>query len=271
VIAATDAVSLPAGVTVREGCLYDAVRGESWPLNESGAFVLGRSGEHLGATVGRLASAFALSPETARTDVLQFLWTLNRLALVNVDSRRGRVPRFLDWLQLALRLAPTGSLPAALTRRRSLDTSSALRGLLSCLAATAGRVAVVAAVSVAAAAQLAAFAGRPGVIVPVALGLCTGAGIGLHEAAHAAMLRGVPSALVTRGRRTYVLHRALAPGRRCLVALAGPLAVAAVGVACVCVGVLAGAAWLAAAGCPLAAHALSLTVVGGDGRIACGL
>jgi hypothetical protein len=271
VIAATDAVSLPAGVTLHEGRLRDAVRGESWPLNESGAFVLARSGEELGETVGRFASAFALAPEAARTDVLQFLWTLNRLALVNVESRRGRVRRLVDWLQLALRLAPTGSLPAALTRRRPLDTSTAVSGLLSGLAASAGRVVAVAAFSIAAAAQLAVLAGQAGLLVPLALGVCTGAGIGLHEGAHAAMLRGVPSALVVRGRRTYVLHGALAPGRRTLVALAGPLAAAALGVACVSVAVLVGSDWLAAAGCPLAAHALSLTAVGGDGRVACGL
>ena len=55
------------------------------------------------------------------------------------------------------------------------------------------------------------------------------------------------------------------------VALVGPLAVAALGLALVLGGVLATSPAAAIAGCPLAAHALALTVVGGDGRVACGL
>lgn len=270
-IAAADSVVLPPGVTVGQGRVWDAVRGESWPLNASAAFVLGRSGEPIGTTVRALATAFGLPAETARADVLGFVWHLNGLALVNVERRGRRVGRLLDWLRLAARLAPAGSVPAVLTRRRALDTRSAVSGLVSCLLASAGRAVAVAALSVVVAAQLSALSGGSGVAGPLALGLSTGAGVGLHEGAHAAMLRGVPSALVTSGRRTYVLHAALEPARRSLVALAGPLGVTALGVCCVAAGALAGAQWLALAGCPLAAHALSLTVVGRDGRVACGL
>jgi hypothetical protein len=110
-----------------------------------------------------------------------------------------------------------------------------------------------------------------GLLAPVLLGLATGAGLGLHEAAHAALLRGIPSALVVRGARTRVLHAAVAPPRRVLVAVGGPLAVASLGLALVLGGALATAPVLSIAGCPLAAHALSLTVFGGDGRTACGL
>ena len=84
-------------------------------------------------------------------------------------------------------------------------------------------------------------------------------------------LRGVPSALVTRGRRTYVLHAPVGADAASLVAVGGPLAVAVLGSASSSVAALAAAPALALAGCPLAAHALALTVVGGDGRIACGL
>jgi hypothetical protein len=96
-------------------------------------------------------------------------------------------------------------------------------------------------------------------------------GVGLHEAVHTALLRGVPSALVTRGRRTSVLHAAVAPGRRTVVAVGGPLAVAVLGFVAVGAGWVAAVPVLVVAGCPLAAHALALTVVGGDGRVACGL
>ena len=71
--------------------------------------------------------------------------------------------------------------------------------------------------------------------------------------------------------RTRVLHAAVAPRRRTLVALGGPLVVAALGLAFVIGGVLATSPAAAIAGCPFAAHALALTVVGGDGRVACGL
>jgi hypothetical protein len=59
--------------------------------------------------------------------------------------------------------------------------------------------------------------------------------------------------------------------RRSVVALAGPLTVAALGIAFVLGGALVAAPTLTIVGCPLAAHALALSVVGGDGRIACGL
>ena len=270
-IAATDRIVLAAGVTLRQGRLADEVRGESWPLNGSAAFVLGRCGEPIGVTVREVAESFSLPLETARADVLRFVWHLNRLALVNVESGSRRVERLHGWLRLALRLAPAGSVPASLTRRRPLDTRSALRGLGTCLAASARRTAAVAAVATVVALELFSAAGSPGVALPVALGICTGLGLGLHEAVHAAMLRGVPSALVTRGRRTFVLHAAVPPGRRSLVALAGPLAVAAIGTGCLAAAALAPVPCLAVAGCPLAAHALALTVFTGDGRVACGL
>ena len=105
------------------------------------------------------------------------------------------------------------------------------RGAVSGFAAIASRVAFVAAAATAVAAQLSAVAGPPGYVVPFALGLGTGVGLGLHEAAHAASLRGVPSALVLRGRRTYVLHAPVGATRRSVVAAAGPLTVAVVGLA----------------------------------------
>ena len=108
-------------------------------------------------------------------------------------------------------------------------------------------------------------------VVPLLVGLGTGLGLGLHEAAHAALLRGVPSALVVRGPRTRVLHAAIAPSRRALVAVGGPLVVAALGVALVLGGSSRRSPAATIAGCPFAAHALALTVVGGDGRVACGL
>ena len=270
-IADTDTVRLAPGVAFHAGQVTDPVRGVTWPLNGSGAFVLARAGRPVGAIVRELADAFSLPGETARADVLRFVWHLNALALVNIESEGSRLRRLNGWVQLAARLAPAGVVPAARARRRALDTRSVPRAVVSSFAATLPRVAVVAAVAAALAAHVAAIIGASGLAVPAVLGLGAGVGLGLHEAAHAALLRGVPSALVTRGRRTYVLHAAVTPTRRSAVALAGPLTVAGIGVGCVLAGALAAAPVLALAGCPLTAHALALTVVGGDGRVACGL
>jgi hypothetical protein len=120
-------------------------------------------------------------------------------------------------------------------------------------------------------AQAAIAGGAIGLAAAILVGGSTGLGLGLHEAAHAALLCGVPSALVTRGGRTAVLHSAVAPRRRVLVAVGAPLAVAVLGSVIVGVGTLASLPLIVVAGCPLAAHALALTVVGGDGRVACGL
>ena len=144
------------------------------------------------------------------------------------------------------------------------------RAIATCLAATSARCVFVAAVALALTAQTAA-AGAVGLAAWLALGVGTGTGLGLHEAGHAALLRGVPSALITRGRRTSVLHAALGPTRRSLVAFGGPVCVSALGLGLVVAGWLAAVPLLVLAGSPLAAHALALTVVGGDGRVLCGL
>ena len=270
-IADTDTLSLAPGVVLRHGRLADAVRGDSWPLNGSGAFVLARTGRPLGQIVREIADAFSLPVEAARGDVLRFAWYLNALALVNVERGGSRVRRFADWVLLAARLAPAGALPGAVARRRALDTRSVPRAVATSLSAIRSRVFVVAALSTVVAVQFSAVVGTPRLVVALAVGFGTGFGLGLHEAAHVASLRGVPSALVMCGRRTYVLHAAVSPPRRTIVALAGPLAVAALGVALVLGGAALAAPSLTIAGCPLAAHALALTVVGGDGRVACGL
>ena len=270
-LADTDSLSLAPGVVVRGGELTDAVRQASWPLNASGAFVLARVDAPVGQIVREIAQASAIPLEAARTDVLRFAWQLNTLALVNIERRGSRLRRLTDWLALAVRLAPAGAVPVPLTRRRALDTGSVWRAVTTSFAAIRARVAALAALAAAVAGQLSVLAGAPGIAVPLAIGLGTGIGLGLHEAAHAVALRGVPSALVLRGRRTYVLHAAVERSRRSAVALAGPLVAAAAGVAVVACGTELAAPALVVGGCPLAAHAFALTVIGGDGRVACGI
>ena len=76
--------------------------------------MLARAGRPLGAVASELADAFSLPPSEARGDVVRFVWELNRLALVNVERTASRLRQLVDWLRLAVRLAPVGA-----CRRRS--------------------------------------------------------------------------------------------------------------------------------------------------------
>jgi hypothetical protein len=271
VIADTDRLCLAPGVEVSDGKIVDGVRGASWPLNRSGALVLSCVDLPLGGVAQAVKDAFAVPLETARRDVFRFALSLNALALANIERRGSRLRHAADWMRVAARLVPAGAVPGVLARRREVDTTTISRAVLSAFAATMSRVAVVSFATAVVAAQIAVVGGDPGVAGPVALGLGTGLALGLHEAAHVAMLRGVPSALVVRGRRTFVLHAPVGRGRRSLVAVAGPLAPVVIGVAIVSTGIGLGRLLVVVAGLPLVTHASALTVVGGDGRIACGL
>ena len=272
-IAASDRIDLASGVSLSHSQVADVVRGRSWPLNSSGVFILERVGQRLDDVVRELAEAFDLPLDVARFDALRFIWTLNALALVNVEQNGSRVRRGVEWLGFALRLAPAGALPSSITRRRPLDTGGVLRGVVSALGASTGRVSAIATVATAALLPLTATVSGsgPSGSLALALGVATGVGVGLHEAGHVATLRGVPSALVTRGPRTYVLHAPVGPARRSLVAVAGPALAAVTGLALVVLGAAGSEPVIVCLGLPFAAHALSLTVIGGDGRAACGL
>ena len=270
-IASSDVLVLPPDVVVSRQALTDNVRGNSWPLNETAAFVLGRAGRPVGVTVRELSRASGRPVDDVRADVLRFVSGLNELGLANLERGGSRWRRLRDWLGLAVRLVPAGAFPLGPTRRRPIDTRTVTRAVMSCFAALVPRALAVTAAACALVLPLALPVSPQRVAGAILVASTTGFGLGLHEAAHAALLCGVPSAIVTSGRRTYVLHRALAPWRCAAVAAAGPLLVAGVGAAWVTVGAAASAPWLAAGGCPLAAHAIALTVACGDGRAACGL
>ncbi len=267
---ASDRIALADGVALRDRILVDRVARRSWPVNATGAFVLARQGRTLGEVADSVAVAYSLPVERARGDVLAFAWQLNRLALANVDRRAGRLRHAVAWLRLAVRLAPAGAVPPFDVRRRPLDTSTVLRAVAGVGRALAVRCAALALVAAALVAHVGLVAGRPSLVVPGIVGLAVGAAIVAHEAAHAAALRGVPSALVVRGSRVSVVHAPAGVARRALVAVAGPALVAAVGTGLLAVAVSLGIPTLAAAGGPAALHALGLTVLASDGRTACG-
>ena len=72
-----DTLRFAPGVALEGDRLSDVVRGASWPLNASGAFVLARATQPIGETVPAFARAYSLPPDEARDDVLQFVWSLN--------------------------------------------------------------------------------------------------------------------------------------------------------------------------------------------------
>jgi hypothetical protein len=261
----SDSVVLPPGVRLAGDAIEDDVRAASFPVNETGSLVLVRHGGRLGEAAESLARRHGVDAANVADDVLRFAQALNTALLANVRPGDARRRRVLAWLALAARLAPAGALPFAVARRHPLPTGSPVRAVLCTARALAARSVLVAA---AAAAAIGPAAADPGVV-----GLCLGLGASLviHEAAHAVALSGMDAALVTRGVRTFVIHRVLEPRRRRLVAAAGPAAAAATGALAVVAAWLVAAPELALVGCPAAAHAVGLTVATGDGRAACGL
>lgn len=267
----SDAIVLPPGVRLEGEAVTDDVRAERYPANAAAQLVLALPGMPLAAVARRLDERWRVGPERARADVLAFAWALNRALLVNVDRSAGRLARVRGWVALAVRLAPTGTLPPVLARRRALETRTPLVAARSALRAVRARALGLGAIAAAFAAQLGAVAGSPDVMVPVVVGLSTAAGIAVHEAGHAVGLVGEPAALVTSGRRVFVLHQPLRGARRLAVALAGPAAPSLAGVVAAALAQPLASPALAIAACPLAAHALCATVAGRDGRIACDL
>lgn len=266
-----DVIAVADGVVPDGDGLSDLARGMRYPGNPAAGVVLASSGQTIAEAAAALTTRFGISVERARDDALAFSWEMNRALLLNVERRAGPVGRARSWLTLALRLAPTGRVPPMVARRRSLDTSTRARAALSCVRALAGRGAVLAVAVALAGLQLAVVAGSPGFVLPLLAGLSTGVALVVHEAGHAAALGVTPAAIVTAGPRTFVLHGALEGARRAVVAVVGPSLPALAGVVLATAALWTGAAELSIASCPLAAHALGLTLLGPDGRAACGL
>jgi hypothetical protein len=268
-----DTLSLPRDVRLEAGALVDHVRGERYAVNETGALVIGLAGQPLSKAADAVARRFGLGVEHARADVLGFAWVLNRALLANIENH-WRWPRGLAlWLQLALRLLPAGVLPPLQRTRYPLDTTTVARAAVTAMRAASKRALTFGAVTALALLHLGALAGElRSVAVPsLGLGCMVGLGLVLHEGLHAVALRGVPAALITNGLRTYVLHPRVAARRATLVGLTGPAGPTLAGVVGAGVATAMTSPSLAVLLCPLGAHALSLTVVGRDGRAACGL
>lgn len=266
-----DRVVLAEGVELCDGALVDRVAATTWPLNATASFVVQRCGRPLGDVADEVARVFDRPVESARQDVLAFAWMLNRHALANVERSRRGLGRALSWLQLAARLVPAGALPPLAARRRAIDTRTSARAFATATAAAARRGIALGAGAFLAVAQVGLVSGERMLAAPLAAALAVGGGVVVHEASHAAALVGVRSALVVQGRRTFLIHAPTSRRRRVVVAGAGPLAAASIGVALIVAAAPLGVPVLALAGGAAAAHAVGLTVLTSDGRVACGL
>jgi hypothetical protein len=242
VIESNDRIELAPGVVLRADALHDSVRGIRVPLNASARLAF-RSG----ATVGELAASLArLGARDADHDAAAFAAQLNRLLLANLrTSSRTSLVRRVRALRKGKALRPP-------TRRIAIDKPWKF---VAALMPSAGAV-------VAVLLPLVSLGGA----WTIAPAFAAGAGIVVHEAAHAVALCGVPRALVLEGLKPSILHPPLGAWRTFAAAVAGPLAPTFLGLSIAM-------AWRGAApaAVPLAAHVVGLTVIAPDGRAACGL
>lgn len=268
-LAPRDRLVLAPGVRLVAGALVDEVRAATYPLNAAAEVMLARAGEPLVESAVRIADRWGLPAEIASRDVMRCAAELNRHALANVECGAGALTRALLWVSSAVRLLPTGRLPGMIRRRRALDTRNVATALASSLRALWRRCCAVAGLASATLLLVGAPTSRDPLVSAVLLGAATGLALAVHEAAHVAALVGRRASLVLAGGRTSVLHADLPATRATVVALAGPLATAALGVGLASAGLLLGAATVALVACPFAGHALAVTLAGSDGRRAC--
>jgi hypothetical protein len=266
-----DRLRLAPGVRLRRAGLSDEVRGTTFPLNETGRLVLEAEGTPLGQVALRLAGRFKIPAEVALIDVRAFSAELNARLLANVEPADGRLRRAVARLDELLPLLLVRSWPAAVRRRSPIygrSGGAAVRSVARALAPTATAVGVL--VSSFTAFALAGV-GAPQLKVPLVLGSAAAIGLIVHEAAHAAALGATPACLATAGLRAWILHAPLPPLRGAIVAAFGPAAGIATGGAAVVAAMPLESSEIALGALVLVGQGLGLTVVGRDGRNACGL
>ena len=264
-----DVLELPPGVRLAGDALVDDVRCESFALNAAGQDVVLAGGLPLADAVDAFRRRWGLSHQQAERDVLAFAWVLNRVFLANVRRRRSRVRRAGEWLRLSARLLPLGIAPPVLNQRYDLDTSSCRRALVGAVGAVWRGCVVVTFVSLLASLPLLMIMRWSTVEIGTVVATATGLGVACHESGHALALRGIPAALVTSGLVVSVLHAPAGRRRAAVVGLLGPALPAAVAALATTVALHCESSLVAIAACPFAAHALTVTLAGRDGRSVC--
>jgi hypothetical protein len=262
---AGDRIELCAGVRLDGDTIVDEVRCARFPANATARLVLERADVPLGRIATELGERYSIAPDRALADVLAFCWALNRALLINVRRSGSGVRR---WLGLAVRLAPSGTLPPPLAVRSRVDGRSWRSVVGSVFCALRRRCVAIAAIALVPAWEVSSVSGW-GIRGGLAIGCAAGLSVVAHEAGHALALRRCASAVVVSGLRTFVLHAALDPQKRARVAVAGPLAPTAIGLVLLVACSRFQLELLAVAACVSIAHSLCLTVATSDGRNGC--
>ena len=268
-IGARDRITLPDDVVLRESELHDVVRLAPVPLNATARVVLGAPTPRDAAAA--LERRHAIDAEAALGDVLAFCAELNARFLLNVSVRGGGAAVVARWLRTAPFLLPLGVVPTLPVTRHRVDTTSLRTLARTGPPAFASVEASLFLGGAVASALLLVVTGYAAPTIAVVVGAAIALSVALHELAHLAALRGVPSCVVTRGLRVAVVHRAVSRSRARTVAAAGPLAGLAVSASLLACLAQLPSAELASATFVSLLNALGLTVLSRDGRTLCGL
>ncbi len=264
-----DRIELPDGVELQGEEIVDRVRGASLRLNSTGARLVGAMQQKsISEAAGELARDCDVRREQVEADAARLCAELNSRLLVNIRRQRGPISLVRRWTLLALMLVPLASLPSLPYRRypelrggkltRSVGVLCALAGRSFALGCALGGLLVI----------LLAASGLAAIALPLALltGVAIAIAAPVHELAHVLALRSAPCFLISKGLRMAVVHNA---GRDPLVAAAGPASGIVLALpALALVPALPEAAFLSII---FAGQLLGLTVLGKDGRNACGL
>lgn len=262
-------VRLAAGVTVVDSRLVDEVQGGDCRLEGAGAAIAAAADGRTVEEIARLVAArYRVEQARALEDTRRFCSELDALLLLEVRLPLRTVPRRLGD---AVRLLASGLLPAWSAARRPLDTASAAAAAWTASRAVLRPAGAAGALAAAAATLPAALLPGYALAVGPAAGLGVAAALLVHEAGHAALLRGVPAFVAVEALSARVVHRRLDARRRARVAAAGPLAATGAGWVVLAVAALTGLGEAVVAALVLLAQPLALTAAAGDGRVACGL
>lgn len=268
-IDAHDCIELPLGVELRGDEIVDSVRGATLRLNPTAArLVTGMQTGPIAEVAAVVAQDHDVPAEVVEADATRLCAELNARLLVNVRRAKGSRSVAVRWMRLALVLLPLSSLPVPpYWRYPALRGSAVSRGLvllrLLALRSLAFGLLVGGAIGLLLATMNVGLAS-------LSLALLTAAAFAIaapfHELGHVLALRRAPCFVVARGARMAVVHNS---GRNAFVAAAGPLsglvlAIPALGLT----PFFPQAAFLSVL---LAGQLIGLTVLGKDGRNACGL
>lgn len=269
-LAPTDVLEFAAGVTFDGHAVTDPLRSSTLPLNETGAFLLGRLPCTLHELADALAQRYGLDLDCARADAMTFATEMNAALLTNVRMRGTSVlARLARSGALSVACAISGVRPAGARcpyTRTPLPANGRIRLLIAVSRGMTRPSLRCATVSVLPLAFAMVALGL--VVVPVlaAVAIAFLVGPALHEAGHALALRGTPAALVTTGVGAFIAQGPADAKSTRRTALAGPLLCAGVACAAVAAGVTLSAQLLVITGLILSLQVVSLTVVSRDGR-----